>query len=75
MTTKDQAEKVAESLLEEPRRAIDEERRLCYVGVTRAQRRLTLTLSLSRLKWGKARPTTPAAHCPHWQRGQNALMI
>ena len=27
MTTKDQAEKVAESLLEEPRRAIDEERK------------------------------------------------
>ena len=40
--------------------AIDEERRLCYVGVTRAQRRLTLTLALSRRKWGKARPTIPS---------------
>ena len=40
--------------------AIDEERRLCYVGVTRAQRRLTLTLALSRQKWGKARPTIPS---------------
>ena len=40
--------------------AIDEERRLCYVGVTRAQRRLTLTLALSRLKWGKPRPTIPS---------------
>lgn len=40
--------------------AIDEERRLCYVGITRAQRRLTLTLSLSRLKWGKPRPTVPS---------------
>lgn len=40
--------------------AIDEERRLCYVGVTRAQRRLTLTLALSRNKWGKARPTIPS---------------
>jgi DNA helicase-2/ATP-dependent DNA helicase PcrA len=40
--------------------AIDEERRLCYVGITRAERRLTLTLSLSRQKWGKARPTLPS---------------
>ncbi len=39
---------------------IDEERRLCYVGVTRAQRRLTLTLALARHKWGKARPTIPS---------------
>ena len=40
--------------------AIDEERRLCYVGVTRAQRRLSMTLALSRMKWGKARPTIPS---------------
>ncbi len=40
--------------------AVDEERRLCYVGVTRAQRRLTLTMALSRRKWGKARPTHPS---------------
>jgi DNA helicase II / ATP-dependent DNA helicase PcrA len=40
--------------------AIDEERRLCYVGVTRAQDRLTLTLALNRNKWGKSRPTTPS---------------
>ncbi len=40
--------------------AVDEERRLCYVGVTRAQRRLTLTMALSRLKWGKPRPTIPS---------------
>ncbi len=44
----------------EPGAAVDEERRLCYVGVTRAQRRLTLTLALSRRKWGKARPTIPS---------------
>ena len=40
--------------------AVDEERRLCYVGVTRAARRLTLTLALARLKWGKPRPTIPS---------------
>ncbi len=40
--------------------AIDEERRLCYVGVTRAQDRLTLTLALARLKWGKSRRTNPS---------------
>ncbi|MHB1038033.1 MAG: ATP-dependent helicase [Pirellulales bacterium] len=40
--------------------AIDEERRLCYVGITRAQDRLTISLSLSRRKWGKARPTDPS---------------
>jgi DNA helicase-2/ATP-dependent DNA helicase PcrA len=40
--------------------AIDEERRLCYVGVTRARDRLTLSLALSRFKWGKARPTIPS---------------
>lgn len=40
--------------------SIDEERRLCYVGITRAQERLTLSLSLTRLKWGKARDTVPS---------------
>jgi len=45
---------------EEGDRAVEEERRLCYVGVTRAQRRLTLTMALSRRKWGKPRPTTPS---------------
>lgn len=40
--------------------AVDEERRLCYVGVTRARDRLTMTLALSRNKWGKSRPTQPS---------------
>ena len=40
--------------------SIDEERRLCYVGITRAQDRLTLSLALSRMKWGKPRPTIPS---------------
>ncbi len=40
--------------------AIDEERRLCYVGITRAEERLTMSLALTRRKWGKARDTHPS---------------
>lgn len=40
--------------------AIEEERRLCYVGMTRAQDALTMTLALNRNKWGKPRPTIPS---------------
>ncbi|MEL6895651.1 MAG: 3'-5' exonuclease, partial [Planctomycetota bacterium] len=40
--------------------AISEERRLCYVGLTRAQETLTMTMSLTRRKWGKPRPTQPS---------------
>lgn len=36
---------------------VEEERRLCYVGVTRAEDELTLSLPLARKKWGKMRPT------------------
>ena len=39
---------------------VDEERRLCYVGITRAQERLTLSMALTRLKWGKPRETLPS---------------
>jgi DNA helicase-2/ATP-dependent DNA helicase PcrA len=41
-------------------RGIDEERRLCYVGVTRAQEHLTLTFVKARTKWGKQRPSIPS---------------
>jgi DNA helicase-2/ATP-dependent DNA helicase PcrA len=41
-------------------RSIDEERRLCYVGVTRAKETLTLTLCKGRMKWGKLRPQIPS---------------
>ena len=40
--------------------AIDEERRLCYVGVTRAREYLTLSFALTRRKWGKPQKTIPS---------------
>ncbi|MBM3998701.1 MAG: AAA family ATPase [Planctomycetes bacterium] len=40
--------------------AVDEERRLCYVGITRAQESLTFSMALSRRKWGKPRETQPS---------------
>lgn len=46
--------------LEDEDNAIDEERRLCYVGVTRAQEQLTLSFALTRRKWGKPRETVPS---------------
>ena len=46
--------------LTEGLKAIDEERRLCYVGVTRAKKRLALSLCLTRMKWGKSRPCKPS---------------
>ena len=39
---------------------IAEERRLCYVGITRAKTRLTLSMTLQRMKWGKMRDSIPS---------------
>jgi DNA helicase-2/ATP-dependent DNA helicase PcrA len=39
---------------------VEEERRLCYVGVTRAKDSLTLTFTRARMKWGKPRPSIPS---------------
>ncbi len=39
---------------------IEEERRLFYVGITRARKHLTLSMARSRLRMGKAHPTTPS---------------
>jgi superfamily I DNA/RNA helicase len=39
---------------------IEEERRLFYVGITRAQKHLTLSMARTRLKMGKAQPTNPS---------------
>ncbi len=41
-------------------RGIEEERRLAYVGVTRAKTTLTLTFCKGRTKWGKQRPSIPS---------------
>jgi ATP-dependent DNA helicase Rep len=40
--------------------AIDEERRLAYVGITRARRTLTLTLAERRKRAGELAPTEPS---------------
>jgi len=39
---------------------ISEERRLCYVGITRAQRKLYLTRSCTRITRGRSVPRTPS---------------
>lgn len=48
------------SVAENSEPAIAEERRICYVGITRAEKRLTLTLAKEREKWGKMKPTVPS---------------
>ncbi|HTV21789.1 MAG TPA: UvrD-helicase domain-containing protein [Polyangiaceae bacterium] len=49
---------------------VEEERRLCYVGVTRAEDTLTLSMCKSRTKWGKARPSIPSRFLLE-MRGEN----
>jgi len=39
---------------------ISEERRLCYVGITRAQRKLYLTRAVNRVQRGRMMPRTPS---------------
>jgi DNA helicase-2/ATP-dependent DNA helicase PcrA len=39
---------------------IEEERRLFYVGITRAREKLILSMARTRLKAGKPVPTTPS---------------
>lgn len=51
--------------------AIDEERRLCYVAITRAQNHLTLTRAAARRKWGKKRLSIPSRFIRE-MRGEDA---
>ncbi len=48
------------SIEEDTEKAIAEERRLAYVGITRAMDHLTLTRSKSRMKWGRRRDSMPS---------------
>ncbi len=41
-------------------RALEEERRLCYVGITRAQEQLFLSHALSRRLWGQVQTAAPS---------------
>jgi len=49
----------AKSLSEDPE-ALAEERRLCYVAITRAQRYLAMTRALTRRKYGKKKEQVPS---------------
>ncbi len=40
--------------------AIEEERRLCYVGITRAQEQLFITHAMARRLWGSREPAMPS---------------
>ena len=39
---------------------VDEERRLCYVGITRARQKLTISYVRTRMKWGKTQTELPS---------------
>ncbi|HIK33287.1 MAG TPA: DNA helicase PcrA [Oscillatoriales cyanobacterium M4454_W2019_049] len=45
--------------LDDPR-SLEEERRLCYVGITRAQEQLFLTYAAERCLWGSYSPAVPS---------------
>jgi len=48
------------SIEDESPTAVEEERRLAYVGITRARDYLTISHALTRMKWGKRRESIPS---------------
>ncbi len=58
---------------------VDEERRLLYVGITRARRTLALTWCRDRIKYGSPMPCTPSSFIKElpaeWVEHQNATQI
>jgi DNA helicase-2/ATP-dependent DNA helicase PcrA len=48
------------SIEDESPTAVEEERRLAYVGITRARDYLTISHALTRMKWGKRRESVPS---------------
>ncbi|HBW56602.1 MAG TPA: AAA family ATPase, partial [Oscillatoriales bacterium UBA8482] len=49
--------------------SIEEERRLCYVGITRAQEQLFLTHACQRRLWGRLEPCIPSMFLPELPEG------
>ena len=48
------------SVEDESPTAVEEERRLAYVGITRARDHLAISYALTRMKWGKRRESVPS---------------